>query len=84
MASSPVAAGASRSRLGSLPSSSLGRLWAALDAMLARWSGASNRRGRLERLDDRILRDIGLEPRDGRHEEGWIRERYLLGSARER
>jgi len=52
--------------------------------MLARWSGASNRRGRLERLDDRILRDIGLEPRDGRHEEGWIRERYLLGSARER
>ena len=84
MAASPAQVGAGRSRSGPVQSSWPGRLWAALDILLARGSGASNPRGYLERLDDRILRDIGLEPRDARHEEAWIRERYMLSSGRTR
>jgi len=67
MAATPLVEGAALPHSSHSPSP-VGTVWAALRATITRWFLASHARRHLEELDDHILRDIGLEPREARSE----------------
>jgi uncharacterized protein YjiS (DUF1127 family) len=67
MAATPLVEGAALARSSHSPTP-LGTAWAALRTTITGWLLASNARRNLEELDDHILRDIGLEPREARSE----------------